>query len=94
MDLGIKMAEEKLERLSSDPETIALYQAREDAAHERANLISTGVEQGIKQGIKQGIYEVAINLLDILDNEMISKKTGLPVEEVMALRKKYGKQLR
>lgn len=91
MDLGIKMAEEKLERLSSDPETIALYQAREDAAHERANLISTGVEQGIKQGIKQGIYEVAINLLDILDNEMISKKTGLPVEEVMALRKKYGK---
>lgn len=55
MDLGIKMAEEKLERLSSDPETIALYQAREDAAHERANLISTGVEQGLQQGLQQGI---------------------------------------
>ena len=81
MDLGIKMAEKKLERLSSDPETIALYQAREDAAHERANLISTGVQQGIN--------EVAINLLDILDNEMISKKTGLPLETVIELRKKY-----
>ncbi len=82
MDLGIKMAEEKLERLSSDPETVALYQAREDAAHERANLISTGIQQGI--------CEVAINLLDILDDEMISKKTGLPMEMVIELRKKYS----
>ena len=94
MDPAIKMAEEKLEKLSHDPDTIALYRAREDSAHERANLISTGIrkgiEEGIQQGIQQGIYqrniELAINLLDILDDETISQKTGLSVEEVRKLR--------
>ena len=94
MDPAIKMAEEKLEKLSHDPDTIALYRAREDSAHERANLISTGIrrgiEEGIQQGIQQGIHqrniELAINLLDILDDETISQKTGLSVEEVKKLR--------
>ena len=94
MDPAIKMAEEKLEKLSHDPDTIALYRAREDSAHERANLISTGIqrgiEEGIQQGIQQGIYqrniELATNLLDILDDETISQKTGLSVEKVRKLR--------
>jgi hypothetical protein len=42
MDQVIKSATEKLEYLSSDPETIALYRAREDALHERANMIQLG----------------------------------------------------
>lgn len=95
MDLGIKMAEEKLERLSSDPDTIALYRAREDAAHERANLISTGIERGIEQGIQEGIRQsreqMAVNLLDLLDDEVISQKTNLPLERVKALREQYEK---
>ena len=90
MDPAIKMAEEKLEKLSHDPDTIALYRAREDSAHERANLISTGIRRGIEEGIQQGIHqrniELAINLLDILDDETISQKTGLSVEEVKKLR--------
>ena len=94
MDPAIKMAEEKLEKLSHDPDTIALYRAREDSAHERANLISTGIRRGIEEGIQQGIQqgkhqrniELAINLLDILDDETISQKTGLSVEEVKKLR--------
>ena len=82
MDPAIKMAEEKLEKLSHDPDTIALYRAREDSAHERANLISTGIQRGIHQRN----IELAINLLDILDDETISQKTGLSVEEVKKLR--------
>ncbi len=98
MDPAIKMAEEKLEKLSHDPDTIALYRAREDSAHERANLISTGIrkgiEEGIQQGIQQGIHqrniEVAVNLLDILDDKTISQKTGLSIEEVKKLRMDNG----
>ena len=98
MDPAIKMAEEKLEKLSHDPDTIALYRAREDSAHERANLIITGIrkgiEEGIQQGIQQGIHqrniEVAVNLLDILDDKTISQKTGLSIEEVKKLRMDNG----
>ena len=82
MDPAIKMAEEKLEKLSHDPDTIALYRAREDSAHERANLISTGIQRGIHQRN----IELATNLLDILDDETISQKTGLSVEDVKKLR--------
>ena len=110
MDSAIKMAEEKLERLSSDPDAIALYRAREDSAHERANLISIGIQKGIKEGIKQGIQqgiqqgieqgiaqgmqqrniELAINLLDILDDNLISQKTSLSIEQVAQLRREKG----
>ena len=94
MDPAIKMAEQKLEKLSEDPDIIALYRAREDSAHERANLISTGIRKGIEEGIQQGIHqrniEVAINLLDILDDETISQKTGLSIEEVRKLRMDNG----
>ena len=80
MEPAIKMAEEKLDYLSSDPETIELYKAREYSAHERANLLSTGIERGKR--------EVAIALLDILDDETIALKTGLSIEEVIKLRGK------
>ena len=98
MDPAIKMAEQKLEKLSEDPDTIALYRAREDSAHERANLISTGIRKGIEEGIQQGIQqgmhqrniEVVINLLDILDDKIISQKTGLSIEEVKKLRMDNG----
>ena len=80
MEPAIKMAEEKLDYLSSDPETIELYKAREYSAHERANLINTGIERGKR--------EVAIALLDILDDETIALKTGLSIEEVIKLRGK------
>jgi hypothetical protein len=36
MDVDIKKAEEKIEYLSSDPNTLALYKAREKSLHERA----------------------------------------------------------
>ena len=77
---------EKLERLSSDPDAVALYRAREDSAHERANLISTGIQKGIEQRN----IELAINLLDVLDDELISQKTDVPIEKVAQLRREKG----
>ncbi len=45
------------------------------------------IEEGIKEGIKEGRIEVAIKLLDILDDKTISEKTGLDIEVVKNLRK-------
>ncbi|MGL4798931.1 MAG: Rpn family recombination-promoting nuclease/putative transposase [Cellulosilyticaceae bacterium] len=87
MEPAIKMAEQKLDFLSSDPKTIELYKAREYAAHEKANLLSTGLERGKIEGK----LEVARALLDILDDETIAMKTGLGLEQVKELRSEYEK---
>jgi len=54
--------------------------------------IKQGIEKGLKQGIEKGIeqrnIEIAKNLLDILDNETISLKTGLEVQKIESLRLK------
>ncbi len=41
---------------------------------------------GFSNGGKNKSIEIAKNLLDILDNEMVSLKTGLPIEQVEKLR--------
>ena len=45
------------------------------------------LEEGMEKGIEKGIKEVAIKLLDILDDKIISEKTGLDIEIVKKLRK-------
>lgn len=74
MEPAIKMAEEKLDYLSSDPYTIELYKAREDAEHEKANFYSSGQDNKAR--------EIAMALMDILDDETIAIKTGLDIDEV------------
>lgn len=46
-----------------------------------------GIEKGIEQGIEEGKFEIALNLLDILDDKTISKKTGISIDKIKALRK-------
>ena len=50
--------------------------------------IQKGIEKGVQQGIEQRNIEMAINLLDVLDVETISLKTGLSVAEVENLKHK------
>ena len=50
--------------------------------------IEEGIEQGIQKGIEKGKIDIAINLLDILEDDIIAEKTGLSIEEVKELRKK------
>jgi hypothetical protein len=65
MDSAIKRAEKKLQYLSSDDETLALYRAREDSLHERANMIYSakkdGIKEGIEKGIEKGKIQIALN---------------------------------
>lgn len=79
MDADIKKAEEKIEYLSSDPKSLALYKARERSLHERANMISSAQEDKA--------LEVATNLLKLgVSEEIVSKGTGLPIEKVIELK--------
>jgi predicted transposase/invertase (TIGR01784 family) len=48
--------------------------------------IEKGLEQGLEQGMQNKTLEIAKNLLDILDDETISIKTGLSVETIKSLR--------
>ena len=46
-----------------------------------------GLKEGIKKGEKKAKIKIAKNLLDVLDDETISQKTGLTIQEIENLRK-------
>lgn len=46
-----------------------------------------GKLEGIKEGKLEGFKEITKNLLDVLDDETISEKTGLSIEEIKRMRK-------
>lgn len=75
MEPAIKMAEEKLDYLSSDPYTIELYKAREDSEPEKANFYSSGSDDKAR--------EIARKMLDAgMDIQLITQMTGLTQEEI------------
>ncbi|WP_243280465.1 hypothetical protein [Clostridium sp. 1001271B_151109_B4] len=76
--MAIEKAEQKIEYLSSDEETMKIYYERERSLHERANMISSAEQRKA--------IEIAKNLLDVLDDETIAAKTGLNIEEIKSLR--------
>ena len=78
----IKKAKDKLYKLSQSKEDRELYFLREKSIRDEISALSKAKEEGIEQGI----LEIAKNLLDILDDNTISEKTGLSVEEVKQLR--------
>lgn len=84
MEPAIKKAEDKLEYLSSDEETMNIYWERERSLHERANMINSAEERGFDKAM----HKVAKSLLDVLDNETIASKTGLSLEDIIELRNK------
>ena len=59
-------------------------QTAEKAAEKRGE--QRGEKRGMEEGLRKKAIEIARNLLDVLDEETISQKTGLTVEEVRALK--------
>jgi hypothetical protein len=57
---------------------------------EMVSNLGKNIEDGFKKKYIEGKIEVAKNLLDILDDETIAVKTGLKLEVVQELRKKYS----
>jgi predicted transposase/invertase (TIGR01784 family) len=75
-------------------EELDLLEKREMFLHDNRNAIryaeQKGREEGMQQGMQQGrhetMVEIARQLLDVLDVETISLKSGLTIAEIQALR--------
>lgn len=80
---NIKTAYEILKRVSKSKEARMAYDARQAEIMDQLTRENTAREEGMQEGIEK----VAKSLLDVLDDETISAKTGLSVEFVKGLRK-------
>ncbi|PYI50660.1 Rpn family recombination-promoting nuclease/putative transposase [Paenibacillus flagellatus] len=90
MDPIIGKTEERLEWLSSDEETIRLYEAREHSLIERNSLIAEGEARGEARGraagLLEGKLEVALSMLkENISPAMIAKVTGISEAEIKRL---------
>jgi predicted transposase/invertase (TIGR01784 family) len=95
----IRQAKDKLIKMSNDSVQREIYEMRAKILKDKVSALNKAMEEGIQQGIQQGIQKgleqgeknkaiaIAKNLLDVLDDETISLKTGLLIEEVEKLRK-------
>ena len=99
LEIEIKEAKAELVRLSGDRKERERYEKRRESRLNEVSALSyaeekgiqKGIEQGVKQGLEQGAKQrniaIAKNLLDVLDDETISLKTGLSIEKVKEIRK-------
>lgn len=79
LDTAIEKAEQKIEYLSSDEETMRIYYERERSLHERANMINSAEERKA--------VEIAKNLLNMnIPLEQVVLATGLTEEEINKIR--------
>lgn len=83
---AIARAEEILKQLGSFDEIRRYYEAREIAIHDEITRITGARAEGRVEGQREKSLEIARSLLDILDDQTISEKTGLSLEEVSKLR--------
>ena len=82
----LKKAKDKLYKLSQSKEDRELYFLREKSIRDEISALSKAKEEGMQKGAKNKELEIAKNLLDVLDDNTISLKTGLSLEEVRQLR--------
>ena len=87
----IREAKDELVRMSNDKEQREIYEMRAKILKDKVSALNEaerkGIEKGIEKGIQQEKIEIAKNLLDVLDDETISLKTGLTIEKIQQLRK-------
>lgn len=86
VEVEIKEAKAELIRLSGDRKERERYEKRRESRLNEISALSYAEEKGAK---KEKI-EIAKNLLDVLDDETISLKTGLSIEEVKQIRKEQN----
>ena len=79
MDTAIEKAEQKIEYLSSDEETMRIYYERERSLHERANMISSAEERGDLNRSKIAIRNM---LSKVMSKEVISEMLEVSIELV------------
>ena len=89
---GIRLAAKKLDYLQMNEaerrayDDYLAYLGQEIGILEAAKI--EGREEGREEGRAEEKKAIARNLLDVLDDDMISAKTGLSVDEVRRLRRR------
>ena len=79
LNTAIQKAEQKIEYLSSDEDTMRIYYERERSLHERANMLNLAE--------KRGKIELARNLINMnMSLEDIVLATGLSIEEINGIK--------
>ena len=86
VEVEIKEAKAELIRLSGDRKERERYEKRRESRLNEVSALSYAEEKGVK---RRNI-EIAKNLLDVLDDETISLKTGLTIAEVKEIRKEQN----
>ena len=86
----IRSAKDQLVRMSNDAEQREIYDMRAKILKDKVSALNKAKEEGREEGREEGekkkAFEIAKNLLDVLDNETIATKTGLTIEEIEKLR--------
>lgn len=86
VEVEIKEAKAELIRISGDRKERERYEKRRESRLNEMSALSYAEEKGVK---RRNI-EIAKNLLDVLDDETISLKTGLSIEQVKEIRKEQN----
>jgi predicted transposase/invertase (TIGR01784 family) len=87
-DPAIKKAITVLDTLSGDPQTVRLAELRMKHILDEKSMIEGARKEGIEIGEEISKIEIATNFINIgIDDEVISKGTGLSIEEIQKLRK-------
>ncbi len=82
----IKKAFEIANQANLSREELEDLEQREIYIHDQRNAIKRALKQGRQEGIRETKIEIAKQLLDVLDEELISQKTGLSLEEIEQLK--------
>ena len=86
-DQVLKKAMDEWERVSQDPEILLAYEPRRKALLDEKSALKRAERLGEERGEKKGIQKVALGMIqEGIDSKMISKLTGLTIEEVDKLR--------
>ena len=76
----------KVQEISQDEANRLEFEAREKARRDEVARRQFAEEEAAKKAYDKAHHEIALNLLPLLDDEAISKTTGLSLSEVISLR--------
>ncbi|WP_294353863.1 Rpn family recombination-promoting nuclease/putative transposase [uncultured Clostridium sp.] len=82
----IREAKDELIRMSNDKEQRETYEMRAKILKDKVSALNEAERKGMEKGERNKAIEIAKNLLDVLNDETISLKTGLTIEEITRLR--------
>ena len=72
--------------MSNDKEQREIYEMRAKILKDKVSALNEAERKGREKGERNKAIEIAKKLLDVLNDETISLKTGLTIKEITRLR--------